>query len=667
MSTDLPTGSRPARVAFYNDPKIRSIAYQVALCAVIGFLVYGAASNAIVNLERAHIASGFGFWNTTAGFEISQSLIKFDSQVSTYGRAFWVGLLNTLLVAGLGIVFASVLGFVIGIARLSKNWLVAKVAAGYVETIRNIPLLLQLLFWYNAVLKALPGIRESFAIPGGIYLNNRGLFIPQPIFKSGFGWVLIAFAVSEVAFPAYFLLYELASDLLILHFSLYVNQNFETLQAKRLLPLVFGGAQLGTIVGGVFLALTAPLVGVPNILLIWGGLIIAAMVLMIAHHRRQGVSPYFRPGRKSAGELRQCLSQITHGLKFAKRSELVRYSSLALFFTAIMFYILSYSVNRVYAETFTTEESLTAFFGVLSAVTSALALLIQIFLTNKLLHRFGVRTVNLIFPVTSVVSYGLLILSFSLPAAIFASINKDALMKAFRNPVRNLLFNALPNYMQGRARAMAAGLVLPLALALAGGILVLAQIYKVPIYFLLAGLGASLLYLYFNTRTNRAYVSGMIAVLREKLFLPDQPLDMVYTSAGDELLKELRRGVQQPDDEISVAYAKKLVALFFHHSAEIILSRHETASHAARDQLIRLLMPFNPPPLADYLWKQLDQADDHLKATILEWFFERRDECAVNLVETALASSNPTQPLPAEYPSEKAFFTVTFFYNETPQ
>ena len=104
MSIDLPAGSPPARVAFYNDPKVRSIAYQVALCAVIGFLVYAAARNAITNLERAHIASGFGFWNNTAGFDISQTLIQFDSQTSSYGRAFWVGLLNTLLVAGIGIV-----------------------------------------------------------------------------------------------------------------------------------------------------------------------------------------------------------------------------------------------------------------------------------------------------------------------------------------------------------------------------------------------------------------------------------------------------------------------------------------------------------------------------------------------------------------------------------
>jgi general L-amino acid transport system permease protein len=198
MSIDLAKGSAPARVVFYNDPKVRSIAYQVALCAIIGFLVYGAASNAIANLQRAHIASGFGFWSTNAGFEISQTLIEYSSQASSYGRAFWVGLLNTLLVAGLGIVFATILGFVIGIARLSKNWLVAKTATGYVETIRNIPLLLQLLFWYNAVLKALPDIQNSISIPGGIFLNNRGLFIPEPIFGKGFGWVVIAFAIGLV-------------------------------------------------------------------------------------------------------------------------------------------------------------------------------------------------------------------------------------------------------------------------------------------------------------------------------------------------------------------------------------------------------------------------------------------------------------------------------------
>ena len=203
MPSDLPAQPRPARVVFYNDPKVRSIAYQLVLCTVVALLVYGAARNAIDNLARAQIASGFGFWNQTAGFDISQTLIEYSSRGSTYGRAFWVGLLNTLLVAGLGIVLATIIGFIVGISRLSTNWLLAKAAGGYVEIIRNLPLLLQLLFWYNAVLKALPDIRDSIVIPGGVILNNRGFFLPLPILKGGLGFVelsLLAGVVAAIAF-----------------------------------------------------------------------------------------------------------------------------------------------------------------------------------------------------------------------------------------------------------------------------------------------------------------------------------------------------------------------------------------------------------------------------------------------------------------------------------
>jgi general L-amino acid transport system permease protein len=193
MAADVTAGPAPARVAFYNNPKVRAIAYQAALFAIIAFFVYEAADNAIINLRRAHIVSGFGFWNNTAGFDISQTLIDFNSSTSTYGRAFWVGLLNTLLVAGLGIVFATILGFIIGIGRLSGNILIAKACTTYVETIRNIPLLLQLLFWYNAVLKALPDTRESYNLPFHTFLNNRGFVLPKPIGQSGEGvlWLLI--------------------------------------------------------------------------------------------------------------------------------------------------------------------------------------------------------------------------------------------------------------------------------------------------------------------------------------------------------------------------------------------------------------------------------------------------------------------------------------------
>jgi general L-amino acid transport system permease protein len=175
-----------------------NLALQAALLVIVIGLAVAAAHNAAQNLARANIAHGFGFWNNTAGFDISQTLIAYSSSTSTFGRAFWVGLLNTLLVASIGCALATILGFIIGIARLSRNWLVSRLAGGYVELIRNIPLLLQILFWYNAVLKSLPELRGSVALPFGGFLNNRGLFLPRPVFAPDFGAVVIAFAIGFI-------------------------------------------------------------------------------------------------------------------------------------------------------------------------------------------------------------------------------------------------------------------------------------------------------------------------------------------------------------------------------------------------------------------------------------------------------------------------------------
>jgi general L-amino acid transport system permease protein len=194
----MPQSIRPSSFSSPAARRAGQIALQAALVVIVGGIVYAAFRNAVQNLANAHITSGFGFWDNTAGFDISQTLIAYSPSISTFGRAFWVGLLNTLLVAGIGIVLATVLGFAVGIGRLSHNWLVARLAAGYVELIRNVPLLLQLLFWYNSVLKALPQVRGSMAFPGGALVNNRGLFLPRPEFTDGFGYVLIAFTFGIV-------------------------------------------------------------------------------------------------------------------------------------------------------------------------------------------------------------------------------------------------------------------------------------------------------------------------------------------------------------------------------------------------------------------------------------------------------------------------------------
>jgi general L-amino acid transport system permease protein len=192
-------GTAPASPRWWRDPRVRAIAYQVlTLVGVVAFAAY-IIHNTIENLDRQGIASGFGFLDRPAGFGIPQTLIEY-SELSSNWRVFWVGLLNTILVAVIGIVLATILGFAIGLARLSSNWLVARLATVYIEVIRNVPLLLQILFWYFAVLQALPPPRESMAFLGDLFfLNNRGFYTPRPIVEEGFGWVMLSVLAAIVA------------------------------------------------------------------------------------------------------------------------------------------------------------------------------------------------------------------------------------------------------------------------------------------------------------------------------------------------------------------------------------------------------------------------------------------------------------------------------------
>ncbi len=272
MSGSEQGAGRP-QVPLLHDPRVRGLMVQAVTALVVVSLLWMAVDNAATNMRARGIPTNFDFWDRTSGFDVNQTLIAY-SALSTYGKAFWVGLLNTLLVAAIGVVVATLLGFMLGVMRLSTNWAARTFSTLYVETLRNVPLLLQLLFWYNAILSPLPAPRASLAMPSvsltwpdaaslalalivaggaffagrfarsrgeddagevlasigaalgwiialvallfgasafmgapgggllhwggpaGVYLNNRGLLVPEPRFEAGFEWVLTALAAS---------------------------------------------------------------------------------------------------------------------------------------------------------------------------------------------------------------------------------------------------------------------------------------------------------------------------------------------------------------------------------------------------------------------------------------------------------------------------------------
>ncbi|WP_257291446.1 amino acid ABC transporter permease [Endozoicomonas sp. ONNA1] len=184
----------PMLVRLWRDPVWRAVLFQVLLILAVVAMVAWVVNNTLSNLEHRGISTGFDFLSQSAGFGIIQTLVEYDES-HTFGRTFLVGLLNTLLVSFLGVIFATILGFLIGVARLSSNWLLSKMASIYIEVFRNIPLLLQIFFWYFAVLGILPNPRQSISLFDSIFINVRGISLPWPELNAGMvtvAWVFMA-------------------------------------------------------------------------------------------------------------------------------------------------------------------------------------------------------------------------------------------------------------------------------------------------------------------------------------------------------------------------------------------------------------------------------------------------------------------------------------------
>ncbi len=187
---------------FFQDERVRSVFYQLLTAAIVGWAVWYLISTTAHNLEVRGMSSGFGFLNVEAGFDTDFKLVEYVPGIGTYGDIFIIGVLNTLYISALAIVASTVLGFAIGVLRLSSNWLVSKVALAYVEIFRNTPLLIQIIFWYTGIFSLLPKIRQSYDLSGGtefVLLNNRGLYMAWPVPGDLLWMTGVAFIVAVIA------------------------------------------------------------------------------------------------------------------------------------------------------------------------------------------------------------------------------------------------------------------------------------------------------------------------------------------------------------------------------------------------------------------------------------------------------------------------------------
>lgn len=188
----------PSKAPFWYDPKVRAVFFQIGVLGMVGLLGYYLMTNTLANLERQAIATGFGFLEKQSSFEIGESLISY-SAADTYLKALLVGALNTLLVSFIGVTLTIILGTFIGIARLSTNWLLSKMAAIYIEFFQDIPILLQLFFWYAFFYEILPQPRQAINLFKGVFLCNRGLIFAIPEAHPAFKFMAVAFLIGCLA------------------------------------------------------------------------------------------------------------------------------------------------------------------------------------------------------------------------------------------------------------------------------------------------------------------------------------------------------------------------------------------------------------------------------------------------------------------------------------
>jgi len=455
-----------------------------------------------------------------------------------------------------------------------------------------------------------------------------------------FAWSLMRFFEFDFVYPLYFLIYEIASEILIIHATLYLAKNMDSLQAKRLTPVILAGAQIGSIIGGSFLALTATSLGVQNLLFAWCVLLSIGVIMITYYHNKTGHSLYFRHPRKNSNQLRQSIQELTVGLKFIKNSELVRYASFALFFLVIVFYILIYSTNKIYNNVFKTEESLTAFFGIMVVVTNSIALFLQLLVTNRSINYFGIKKVNLFFPFTSLICFIALLFSFTLPAAILASINKDSIMPALRNPVSNLFYNALPNFIQGRARAISVAVVIPLALLFCGVILWATQYFQNTVYFLSVGLILTVLYGFYNFKMNAAYSNEIVSNLEDTLFVPGDNDSRNIQLSNDEVREAMINGVQNKEVQICISYSKALAESYPEIAEAKLLERYNQANSELKNELLPILEDLNLKALDIILWHDYKSADPHLQSTIIKALYKLDDKKIIQKTQDLLNHQN---------------------------
>jgi len=427
----------------------------------------------------------------------------------------------------------------------------------------------------------------------------------------GVAWLLMGMAPGNTGIALYFIAYGVISELLLTHFTHYVGSFFDAQQAKRLLPAVWAISRLGAILGGVFLGVAGSGMATQDVALAWTLCLVVVLGLVAWRHRGEPVRCPLKRAQASTP-----LLMLREGLMFAQQSRLVRISALGLFLLVFLLSVQEFLVGTVFAKHYPDEHSLVAFFGWFSAFVNASVLLLQMFVLSRLIRRFGLKTMNLVYPFTTLLSFGLMTISAGYLTAVLGRINATGVLPGIRNTVASLFFNALPEYMQGRAHALLAGLVLPLGL-LASALFLWLVPQNAPLEWVAGGglvFAAALFWV--KLKKNAAYADSLVELVRLSVFTKDG--DTVAELGGLDRTAAFRlAGLMRQTDSASIMlnYADMLESLAPEHAGAAMLEVYPELPPHLQDQLLLRLARMTPAGWEAAAWEAAKHGDPHLAET----------------------------------------------------
>lgn len=427
----------------------------------------------------------------------------------------------------------------------------------------------------------------------------------------GISWLGMRFAGGSSGIALYFIAYGVISELLLTHFELYVASFFDAQQAKRLVPSVAAVSRLGATLGGVFLGVVGSGMATQHAALIWT-LCLAAVLGMVAwRHRGEPARCLIKRGRASTPVL-----MVREGLMFAHQSPLMRVTALGMFLLVLLLSVQEFLVGKIFVQHYQDERQLAAFFGWFSAILNGSVLVIQLFLSGRMIRRLGLKTMNMVFPLSTLLSFGLMTISAGYLAAVMGRINTSGMLPGIRNTVAGLFFQALPGYMQGRARALITGLVLPLGLV--GAALFLWLVPKGAPLEWVAGGGfvLALVLFWVKLKKNDAYADSLVELVSQSVFTDEA--GKVAEMGGLDRDAALRlAGFMRQADNVCVMnnYAEMLETLACEHAGAAMLAVYPDLPPKLQDQLLLRIAQLAPPGWEHVVWEASRHGDAHLAET----------------------------------------------------